>query len=515
MTTPSTSATTSSTFPTSSADAAAVVHLAERRLGAAHVLWTDRRGGVSEGRYASLNLGDHVGDLPAAVAENRRRVACAVASRIAGLEVAGPSGERGAPAPIVWLHQVHGSRVHAVASSSGAGGDGPAPVADAAVTDLPGVGVAVLSADCVPVALSCEGAAGVAHAGWKGLTGGAVEEAVAEMRRIGGRRVRALIGPCVHPRRYAFGAADLERVADRLGARVVGRTDQGGAALDLPAAARVVLSPRRRRGGRCRRCRDLHRRVDGVLLSPARRGDRKAGDDRRAATVIPGGGPAEAAERLAEVRERIAAAAARAGRSPSEVALVAVSKTVEVPRIREVIAAGQRDLGENRAQELLGKAAEIAASATDPDPTWHFVGRLQRNKVKALAPRVACWHSIDRPELVVLLARHAPGACVYVEVNLGDEPQKGGCTPEAAAGLVEELTGAGIVVEGLMTVPPAGGEPRRYFGRLRDLAEGLGLRGLSMGMSGDFETAVEEGATVVRVGSAIFGPRRTAADLRR
>ncbi|MCZ7536425.1 MAG: YggS family pyridoxal phosphate-dependent enzyme [Acidimicrobiia bacterium] len=223
------------------------------------------------------------------------------------------------------------------------------------------------------------------------------------------------------------------------------------------------------------------------------------------------------AERIAEVRGRIASAAARVGRAPSEVTLVAVTKTVGVPAIGEAIAAGQAHLGENRAQELLGKAAILGASAagTGTGPVWHFIGRLQRNKVKMLAPHVAWWHSIDRPELAGLLARHAPGVSVYVEVNLGDEPQKGGCDPGAAARLVGVLTDAGIGVEGLMTIPPEGEESRPYFGRLRDLADRLGLRGLSMGMTTDFETAVEEGATVVRVGSAIFGPRRTGADLRR
>lgn len=221
------------------------------------------------------------------------------------------------------------------------------------------------------------------------------------------------------------------------------------------------------------------------------------------------------AERLAEVRERIGSAARRAGRDPASVTLVAVSKTVEVPVIREALEAGQRDLGENRAQELLGKAAAFGDIEPGAQPVWHFIGRLQRNKVKLLAPVVARWHSIDRLELVDVLARHAPAAVVYVEVNLADEPQKGGCAPGAAADLVAALAAAGLCVEGLMTVPPVGDEPRPYFARLRELGVTLGLQGLSMGMTGDFETAVEEGATVVRIGSAIFGPRRIAADLRR
>ena len=218
--------------------------------------------------------------------------------------------------------------------------------------------------------------------------------------------------------------------------------------------------------------------------------------------------------RLLEVRRRVGAAAVRSGRDPESVTLVAVTKTVALPLVREALLAGQRDFGENRAQELLGKAEDLAACA-DGAPVWHFIGRLQRNKVRLLAPHVARWHSIDRPELAVLLARHAPGAAVYVEVNLASEPQKGGCAPVDAPALVDSLRAAGLRVEGLMTVPPSGGDPRPYFAALRALGERLGLAGLSMGMTGDFETAIEEGATVVRVGSAIFGPRPIAEDLRR
>ncbi|MCZ7536426.1 MAG: polyphenol oxidase family protein [Acidimicrobiia bacterium] len=250
------------------------MRLGERALGAARVLWTDRHGGISAGRYSSLNLGDHVGDSPPSVAENRRRVERAVASRLILLEEGGPE-ERSTPRPIVWLRQMHGSSVHIVASGSHPGDDAPAPVADAAITDRSGVGVAVLTADCVPLAISCDGAAGVAHAGWKGLTGGVVEATVAELRRIGGGRVRALIGPCVHAGRYEFGAADLELVADRLGPEVIGRTDEGAPALDLPAAARVVLS------------RPALRRPTSTMWASAR--PRRPTTSPTGATVSPGG----------------------------------------------------------------------------------------------------------------------------------------------------------------------------------------------------------------------------------
>jgi pyridoxal phosphate enzyme (YggS family) len=207
------------------------------------------------------------------------------------------------------------------------------------------------------------------------------------------------------------------------------------------------------------------------------------------------------AEQVAEVRARIARAAVIAGRDPSTVTLVAATKTVDVVRVAEVIAAGVPDVGENRAQELLAKT-EVAGAR------WHFLGQLQRNKVRQLAPWVACWQSVDRAELGLEISQRAPGARVLVQVNLGEEPQKGGCAPGAVAPLVETLAGAGLDVAGLMTVPPHDGEPRRWFARLRELAEGLGLTELSMGMTEDYAVAVEEGATIVRVGRAIFGARQ-------
>jgi pyridoxal phosphate enzyme (YggS family) len=209
---------------------------------------------------------------------------------------------------------------------------------------------------------------------------------------------------------------------------------------------------------------------------------------------------------LEDVRERIAAACRRAGRDASTVRLVAVSKTVDVDRVRALAELGQRDMGENRAQELLAKAAQLPPAIA---VTWHFVGRLQRNKVARLAPRVAWWHSIDVLASGEAVARHAPGARVLVQVNLAEEPQKGGVAPAAVPALVDALRSLALDVRGLMTVPPMGVDPRPHFARLRDLGHGLGLPDLSMGMSGDFEAAVAEGATIVRVGTALFGVRQS------
>ena len=211
------------------------------------------------------------------------------------------------------------------------------------------------------------------------------------------------------------------------------------------------------------------------------------------------------AERVGAVRARIAHAARAAGRSPSEIRLVAATKTQSVAAIEEVIAAGVHDIGENRAQELVAKAAALA----HVHPVWHFIGRLQRNKINQLAPWVESWESIDRRELADALAARVPGAAVLVEVNVAAEAQKGGCSVADAPALVDHLRDLGLRVDGLMTVAPAVGDPRPAFAGLRELAGRLELVELSMGMSGDFEAAIAEGATRVRIGTGLFGLRPT------
>ena len=199
------------------------------------------------------------------------------------------------------------------------------------------------------------------------------------------------------------------------------------------------------------------------------------------------------------------AAARRAGRDPGEVTLVAATKTVDAERIAAALSAGVVDLGENRAQELLEKAPVLVEHTVVP--CWHFLGALQRNKVRSLAPWVDVWESVDRLSLGEELAKRAPGARVLVEVNVGEEPQKAGCPPLETAALVEALRALGLAVEGLMTVPPHGDDPKWWFARLRVLSEAVEAPVLSMGMTDDFEAAIEEGATIVRVGRALFGPR--------
>jgi pyridoxal phosphate enzyme (YggS family) len=213
---------------------------------------------------------------------------------------------------------------------------------------------------------------------------------------------------------------------------------------------------------------------------------------------------------LERVRERVARAAERAGRRASDVLLVGVSKTVEAARIRQAIEAGVPALGENRVQEAKEKVAEIGR----PIP-WHLIGHLQTNKVRDALELFDVIHSLDRLDLGKELDKRARagGRTVdaLVEVNLAGEVSKGGCAPDG----LDELLGAvaampSVKVRGLMAIPPEAKEPddsRVWFRALRKLAERFAFTELSMGMSGDFEVAIEEGATIVRVGTAIFGPR--------
>jgi len=203
-------------------------------------------------------------------------------------------------------------------------------------------------------------------------------------------------------------------------------------------------------------------------------------------------------------------AAARAGRDPAGITLVAVSKTATDDQVLDAYRSGHRDFGENRAGDLVERAARLP-----DDIRWHFVGRLQGNKVRRVRPIVHLLHSLDRADLAGYWVK-GPGMPppVLVQVNVAGEAQKAGVEPEEAADLVDEAAGLGLDVRGLMTMPPAVSDPeeaRPYFRHLAALRDRLALRRpglveLSMGMTDDFEVAVEEGATLLRVGRAIFGP---------
>ncbi|HMP44773.1 MAG TPA: YggS family pyridoxal phosphate-dependent enzyme [Sphingopyxis sp.] len=217
----------------------------------------------------------------------------------------------------------------------------------------------------------------------------------------------------------------------------------------------------------------------------------------------------DSAERLADVQAGIAAAAKRAGRRAADVTLIAVSKTHEADAIRPLIAAGQRHFGENRVQEAAAKWPALRAEA--PDVVLHLIGQLQSNKADEAVALFDAIHSLDRPSLVAALVKACEKAGrqpqLFVQVNIGDEEQKGGCPVAGLPALLSEAKDAGLRIDGLMAIPPADVEPAPYFALLDELAERHGLPLRSIGMSGDYETAVMLGATHVRVGTALFGGR--------
>ncbi len=212
---------------------------------------------------------------------------------------------------------------------------------------------------------------------------------------------------------------------------------------------------------------------------------------------------------LAEIRARVTAAEAAAGRAPGSVRLIAVSKLQPAERVEAVLQDGHRLFGENYVQEAAAKW-----------PAWrerfaglevHLIGPLQSNKAKAALELFEAIHTLDRPSLAERLARlvQERGACpeLFVQVNTGAEPQKAGVLPDAADAFIAACRGMDLPIAGLMCIPPDGEAARPHFALLRQIAARNGLAGLSMGMSAEFETAIAEGATHVRVGSAIFGAR--------
>lgn len=216
-----------------------------------------------------------------------------------------------------------------------------------------------------------------------------------------------------------------------------------------------------------------------------------------------------AAARLSGIRERIARATAISQRDPTDIQLIAVSKTHEAPAIHPLIEAGQRVFGENRVQEAAAKWPELRQTTSGIE--LHLVGQLQSNKADEAVALFDAIHSVDRPSLVAALAKAMDKTgkrpTCFVQVNIGDELQKGGCVLVDLPGLLAEARNAGVPIAGLMAVPPLGLEPAPYFALLAKLARDHGVTGLSMGMSDDFDTAVTLGATHIRVGTALFGAR--------
>jgi pyridoxal phosphate enzyme (YggS family) len=220
---------------------------------------------------------------------------------------------------------------------------------------------------------------------------------------------------------------------------------------------------------------------------------------------------ASAEARLADIRDRIARAAKLARRSPDGITVIAVSKAQDADAIRPLLDAGQRDFGENRVQEAATKWAALKADY--PVARLHLVGQLQSNKAGEAVALFDAIHSVDRPSLVDALAKaiaqsdRAP--ICFIQVNLAEEEQKGGCPVADLPALLDHARNAGLPIAGLMCLPPADLEPAPWFALLAELAGRHDVAGLSMGMSGDYETAVTIGATHVRIGTALFGERES------
>jgi hypothetical protein len=216
---------------------------------------------------------------------------------------------------------------------------------------------------------------------------------------------------------------------------------------------------------------------------------------------------------LQEIKDALSKAEEKAGRPQGSVTLIAVSKVQPLERVEAVLQQGHRIFGENRVQEAAGKWP--AFKERYPDVQLHLIGPLQTNKARQAMQLFDAIHSVDRIKLARTLARLAEesGACpeVFVQVNTGEEPQKAGVLPDDADAMIAECRALGLPLRGLMCIPPVDEEPTLHFALLKKIAERNGLDGLSMGMSGDFERAVMQGATHVRIGSAIFGARTVDA----
>ena len=388
-----------------------------------------------------------------------------------------------------WLRQVHGSDVALVDSPGGCAGTD----ADAAVTGLLGAVLCVQTADCVPIVVVGEHAVGVIHAGWRGLVAGVVDRGVEALRTIGSSPLQAVIGPCIRPGHYEFGADELARSRPPSAAPAAARRPPVPSPStwlrDHACAAPSRCRHRRRSRFRHRRRALFSHRVRAMWAARSRgsAGDRMTPVD-----------PAVVAERAATVRARLDAAGG------ADVRIVAVTKTFGPSAVDAAVAAGLGDVGENYAQEAAAKLSEISSA-----PTVHFIGRLQRNKVRLLAPHVDVWQTVDRPELATEIAKRAPGAKVMIQVDISGEESKGGCSPDTTEDLVMHATDAGLEVIGLMGVALLA-EPqaaRPGFSLLRGLVDRLDLDECSMGMSADLEIAVDEGATMVRIGRDLFGER--------
>lgn len=403
--------------------------------------------------------------------------------------------------------------------------------ADGLTSRDPSAVLAMHSADCVPVLMADPVTRAVAavHAGWRGTAAGAAAAAVRAMGEAFGSQpadLVAAIGPAIGPCCYEVGGDVVEALAPWHWRRSVLRSvSKGRWLLDLWMANRLQIEAAGvppgaiTTSGLCTACHPAlffsHRRsgragrMAALIATPDRRDSPPPDEYRRGVTGME--------ERYRAVVERISHAAERVGRDPASVTLIGVTKGVGAERVREAVAAGLRDLGENRVQEAVPKI-----EAVGPGPRWHMIGHLQRNKAGLAVGHFQVIHSLDSLRIAEAVDRAAGEAGrrvpVLIEVNVAGEATKYGLAPDAVVDLLRRVHACRFLDPiGLMTVAPLAGDPetvRPVFRELRVLRDRLradvaheGFRHLSMGMSGDFEVAIEEGATIVRVGRAIFGDR--------
>ncbi len=350
----------------------------------------------------------------------------------------------------------------------------------------------VLGADCLPVALATAGAVAMVHAGWKGLAEGVIERGVEALRALegsSGEEILAVLGPCagvccyeVGPEVHAALGTGIEQKAPCRSARDRARTPARGGG---------------HRGEHARRLHDLRR---ALLLPPPRRsgGGTPGGD--RVVELRTGLSAERIASNLRELRAEIAALAPPGG---TPVRVLAATKYVAAEELPALAAGGVELVGENRAQDLESKAAVHGARFE-----WHFIGQLQSRKVRSILPHVSLIHSLASRSALDELSKHAAlareGAGVLIEVNVAGEEGKAGIAPAELHSYIEDSP---LPVLGLMTMPPLASEPersRRWFAALRELASEHGLRELSMGTSQDYPIAVQEGATIVRIGTRLY-----------
>ena len=349
----------------------------------------------------------------------------------------------------------------------------------------------VLTADCVPIAIAGGGAVAMLHAGWRGLAAGVVAEGVGAVRELGASGpLSAAIGPGAGPCCYEVGE-DVHAAFAEYGADA-----RRGFNLDMKAVARIQLRARRCcQRGRRRAVHDLLG-SEPVLLAPQGSRDHRAPGGDRVVDLIRGLRPERVRANLERVREEIAST----GRAVDEVEILAAVKYVPVEELGALADGGVKLVGENRAQDLIAKADAYPGRFT-----WDFIGHLQSRKVRQILPHVRYIHSVASDSVLTQLERHAPAETeILIEVNVSGEPGKSGIEPPQLGAFIERCS---VTVVGLMTMPPLASAPddsRPYFAALRELAERHKLVQLSMGTSQDYLVAVQEGATIVRLGTGLF-----------